>query len=92
MNENGVVNIYMIVLSYMFSPNTKIDEEIIIDEDGNVSIHEASSPTRTGGRTSSLDQSIDTNSLRDGHNSNDKGSTEEDQDEQGIEMKETGSF
>ena len=40
MNENGVVNIYMIVLSYMFSPNTRIDEEIIIDEDGNVSIQE----------------------------------------------------
>ena len=37
MNENGVVNIYMIVLSYMFSPNTRMDDEIIIDEDGNVS-------------------------------------------------------
>ena len=38
MNENGVVNIYMIVLSYMFSPNTQIDEEIMIDDDGNVSV------------------------------------------------------
>jgi len=37
-NENGVVNIYMLVLCYMFSPNTEIDEEIVVDDDGNVSI------------------------------------------------------
>ncbi len=36
MNENGVVNIYMIVLAYMFSPSTDIDEEILVDDDGNV--------------------------------------------------------
>lgn len=38
MNENGVVNIYMLLLAYMFSPSTEIDEEIVVDEDGNVSI------------------------------------------------------
>lgn len=38
LNENGVVNIYMIVLSYMLSPNTQMDEEITIDEDGHVSV------------------------------------------------------
>ena len=37
MNENGIVNIYMIVLSYIFSPNTQMDEDIIIDDDGIVS-------------------------------------------------------
>ena len=37
-NENGVVNIYMLVLSYMFSPNTDIDEEIVVDDEGNVSV------------------------------------------------------
>ena len=36
MNENGIVNIYMIVLSYMFAPNTEIDAEIIVDGEGNV--------------------------------------------------------
>ena len=49
MNENGVVNIYMIVLSYLFSPNTKIDDDIIIDEDGNVSMADPSSP-KSGGK------------------------------------------
>ena len=36
MNVNGVVNIYMIVLSYMFSPSTDIDEEIVVDDNGNI--------------------------------------------------------
>ncbi len=36
MNENGVVNIYMIVLAYMFSPSTDIDEDILVADDGNV--------------------------------------------------------
>ena len=38
MNENGVVNIYMIVLSYMFSPSTELDEDILLDDDGNVTV------------------------------------------------------
>ena len=38
MNENGIVNIYMIILSYMLSPNTKLDDEIMVDEDGNISV------------------------------------------------------
>ena len=38
MNENGMINIYMIVLSYMFSPNTEMDDEIFVDEDGNVKV------------------------------------------------------
>ena len=48
MNENGVVNIYFIVLSYMLAPNTTIDEEIIVDEDGNVSgtLSHGSPPTK----------------------------------------------
>lgn len=41
MNEHGVVNIYLIVLSYMLAPNTQIDEDIIVDEDGNVAIVQA---------------------------------------------------
>ena len=36
MNENGIANIYLIVLSYMFAPNTEIDADIIVDGDGNV--------------------------------------------------------
>lgn len=45
MNENGVVNIYMIVLSYMLSPNTQIDEDIIVDDEGHVSVvHAQGSP------------------------------------------------
>ena len=37
MNENGIVNIYMIILSYIFPPNTQMDEEIMIDDNGVIS-------------------------------------------------------
>lgn len=51
MNENGVVNIYMIVLSYMFSPNTELDDEIVVDDDGNVSISAPEQRTESSGNS-----------------------------------------
>ena len=49
MNENGAVNIFLIILSYIFSPNTQIDEEIMIDEEGNITI----APPQTKGQLES---------------------------------------
>mmetsp|Transcript_7381 Transcript_7381/g.10471 ORF Transcript_7381/g.10471 Transcript_7381/m.10471 type:complete len:275 (-) Transcript_7381:96-920(-) len=57
-NENGVVNIYMLVLCYMFSPNTELDEEIIVDDDGNVSISQNDNRTESS-ESNSKEEEVD---------------------------------
>ena len=58
MNENGIVNIYLIVLSYLFAPNTLIDEELIVDEEGNVTATPTSVKDREYGKMDTLSDTI----------------------------------
>ena len=80
-----MINIYMIVLSYMFSPNTEMDDEIFVDEDGNVKVQHAS--PIDGGKKIDTDES-GTNSAE-GLSRDHNDSIVEDQ---GIELKEVSAF